>query len=523
MDYVGYYVHDLEFRSVVVKMQTPLEMCLSAALAGFSPPDPERPFTYMDICSGDGTTLNALALLNPESQFYGVDFNPQHIAHARTTAEKYGLKNVHFLEMNIGNLNPQDFPDFDFITINGAYSWLEDPLREKVLDFVGEKLKERGLFYVEYMALPGRVSIAPLWKLIQWMVPFDKFPDGRERAKKGLYYLKLLAKRGMFYLQANPPAARAAQFYLTSTQSDEYFIDHFAHNAMASGFRPMFFYEMLSDVRKRGLDFVGSVDPSLNETELSVPPSQVPTFFEITEPELVETVKDFIRNTMDRRDLFSKNPVKDQAEAVKFLKEKAKLFPSSPLTEIPRVLPIIGGHRIPLKGPVYDKVFELFENGRDYITLEDLGSVPEKQLLKALVRVLATGHFVASLKEPAKFDENKTGKVTIEPEMNRMFLEKAFDSFIQTVLISEHTRGGAVVLNPFEVVAVLSFVEEGGSDSLEEAVSKKIAGITKPIQTLQGQKPANTLNKEEVKQLVEIIKRRKIPLLFKLGILKELC
>jgi hypothetical protein len=168
-------------------------------------------------------------------------------------------------------------------------------------------------------------------------------------------------------------------------------------------------------------------------------------------------------------------------------------------------------------------VFELFENGRDYITLEDLGSVPEKQLLKALVRVLATGHFVASLKEPAKFDENKTGKVTIEPEMNRMFLEKAFDSFIQTVLISEHTRGGAVVLNPFEVVAVLSFVEEGGSDSLEEAVSKKIAGITKPIQTLQGQKPANTLNKEEVKQLVEIIKRRKIPLLFKLGILKELC
>lgn len=519
-DYVGFYVQDIEFRSAVVPAQTPLNMCLSSALAGYVPISPDSNFSYCDICCGDGTTLNALASLNRDSLFYGIDFNPLHIKKARETAQKLGLSNVTYIEASIADVNPEDFPMFDFITINGAYSWLDESIKQKVLAFVSSRLKDRGLFYVEYMALPGRVAISPLWKLIQMLVPPDKFTSSKERGKRGLYLLRLLARRGMFFLQANPPAARAAQFYLTQSKTDEYYIDHFVHNALASGFRPMFFYEMYEDIKKHGLSYIGSVDPSLNDLDTSVPPSQIPTFFEITEPEMVETVKDFIRNTMDRRDLFSKNPTPSLPQAIEFLKEKVKIFPSIPITELRRVLNIIGGHKLPLKGPIFDKFFSLLEQGRDFITLDMLSEFPEKQLLKALIKILATNEYTVSFSEPDKFDENYISrKLSLNEQMNAILLEEAVASFWGTVLISTATKGAAVHLSPVDAIILKTLIEKGKTN-LTDLVAEGLSKIEKPVQTQTGMKNVNTLRREEIDQFIEVFLRRRLPLLFKLKILK---
>ncbi len=520
-EYVGFYVQDIEFHSVVVPAQTPLTMSLSAALSGFVPPSPDSPFSYCDICCGNGITINALAFFNPESTFYGIDFNPLHIQKARETAKALGLKNVNFIEASIDEINPEDFPMFDYITINGAYSWLEEPLKQKVLQFVSSRLKDRGLFYVEYMALPGRVAIAPLWKLIQMLTPLDKFSSSRERGKRGLYLLRLLARRGMFFLQANPPAARAAQFYLTQTKTDEYFIDHFIHNALASGFRPMYFYEMNDDIKRHGLSYIGSVDPALNDIEISVPPSQIPTFFEITEPEMVETVKDYIRNTMDRRDLFSKNPLQSMDDAFTFLKERIKIFPSIPITEVKRVLQIIGGHRIPLKGSVYDKVFKIFEEGKSYITLDELSEFSVKQIFKALTRINATDEFTFSLKEP--FDcpaQPEEVKYKITHEINRILLEESLDSFKTSVLVSPLTGGAAMQISNIDVVILRSFIDtDTNTKELIDKVTERLSKIEKPVQTSAGMKNANSLQREDIERFITIFMKRKLPHLIKLGIL----
>jgi len=519
-EYVGFYVQDIELYSQVVPVQTPLKMCLSMALAGYVPPAFEKPFTYCNIGCGDGKTINALAFLNKESLFYGIDFNPTHIAKAKKTAEALGLTNVNFIQASIADMLPEDFPEFDFITINGVYSLLEEPLKQRVLQFVSSRLKEGGIFYVEYMALPGRVAIAPLWKLIQMLTPPEKFASSKERAKRGIYLLRLLAKRGMFYLQANPPAARAVQFYLLQTKNDEYYIDHFINYALASGFRPMFFYEMNADLTKSGLKFIGSVDFSLNDLEISVPPTQIPTFFEITEPEMVETVKDFIRNTMDRRDLFSKNPKFNLDEAIKYLKERIKIFPSVPLSEVRRVLNIIGGYRIPLKGGIYDKIFKLLEEGKPYITIEDLKDFSPKQIIKAVTRILATEDFTISYKDPFECPPNyEELKYFIAPKINEILLEEAFENFTSCVLVSPITLGAGTNLINLEVAILKSLVEKG-EETLVDKVSETLSKIEKPVQVFESKKNANTLKKEEIEQIVSAFIKRKLPLLIKLGILK---
>lgn len=517
-DYVGFYVRDIEFRSVVVLHQTPLFMCLSALLSGYVPSLPNSPFTYCDICCGDGTTLNALAYLNRDSLFYGIDFNPQHIKKAKRTAEKLGLKDVTFIEASISEVNPEDFPLFDFITINGAYSWLEDPVREKVLAFVSSRLKERGLFYVEYMALPGRISIAPMWKLIQLLVPPDRFSSSRERGKKALELVRLLAKRGMFYLQANPPASRAVQFYLTQTKTDEYFVDHFVHNALASGFRPMFFYEIYRDIQSHGLEYVGSSDPALNDLEISVPPPLIPTFFEIKEVELIETVKDFIRNTMDRRDLFSKNPFYAPEKSLDFLKKNIYIVPLRPSYEIKRTLDVIGGYKFPLKSPFFDKSLRLLEE-QNFLTLESFNEFSEKQILKGLTRLLATGDFIVTLYKPEAISEDtKRFPLSFTNELNKMYIEEAEEGFYSTVLISEKTGGAAIVLAPLEVIFLKVLSEEMEGDVIER-VQLRLQKVNKPVQTPAGNKMANSLSRAEIEELLDTFIKRKIPILKRLAIL----
>ncbi len=520
-DYVGYYTQDVEYPSLVVPSQTPLKMCLSASLSGFLPPDPVSSYTYCEICCRDATTLIALSLLNPESQFWGIEFNSWYIEKAKTRIEKYGLKNLNLVQKNLLDLEFKDFPEFDFIVISGVYSLLEEQARKKILDFVSEKLKQGGLFYVEYMALPGRISLEPLWKLIQKLVSSRKFSSEKERAKKGLYFLRLLAKRGMLYLYANPSVARIVQFYLSSIKTEENLVDHFFHHFLLGDFRAFYFYEIYEEAKRRGLEFVGSADSSLNDLELAVPPVQIPTFFEISEPELVETVKDFIRNTTDRRDLFTKENAQDFSKAYKFLKEKIKLFPTLPVTEITRVLPIIGKAKIPLSGSIYDKVFKLFEEGKSFITLEDLEGFSEKQVLKALNRLLATQEFEVAFEKPCLPDflsDREVLKLRLKPSLNEEFLEEARKSVSQTILVSEITRGAGTTLSPLEVL-FLAELKEKGKISIQE-LKEKLSSVNKTIYTFQGPKPLNILSVEELEKLSEAFIKRKIPLLLKLGVVE---
>ncbi len=325
----------MNYSTVLNSSQAPFNLFISATLSGFLSPEPDKSFNYCMLFCREGNTLNALALLNPQGTFIGIDPDQKFIKEAKNTAQQLNLKNITYIKADIRNLKYEKFPDFDFIILNISYSHLENSLREKILDFVNKKLKEHGIFYIEYLSFPGNASIIPFWYLFQKLVPAEKFSDLKERAKKGLYFLKLFAKRGMFYFRDHPVITKLVQFYLNQIQTDEqdeFIFDHFIYNMLSNEFKPFFFYEIYESVKNKGLEFIGSADFKLNDLELSIPFSQIPTFFEITETSLVETLKDFIRNTSERKDMFSKNPIQDYNKAYQLLKEKIKIFTSVPIT-----------------------------------------------------------------------------------------------------------------------------------------------------------------------------------------------
>ena len=127
-----------------------------AALATLFGIDPVAPAgcRMLEIGCGDGGNLLGMALALPDASFVGFDLSGRAIELARARADELGLANVRFEEIGIEDF---DAPaaSFDYVVAHGVFSWVPDPVRERLLALCGNVLSERGVAFVSYNALPG--------------------------------------------------------------------------------------------------------------------------------------------------------------------------------------------------------------------------------------------------------------------------------------------------------------------------------------------------------------------------------
>ncbi len=131
---------------------------------------PETPLAIAEVGCGTGYTAQMLAAGNPHWQVVGLDYNPAHIAQARSLTAAAGLKNLSFLEVDLAEFDNSEvdrLPEFDLITVHGVWSWVADPVREGVLRLLQRRLKPGGLVLVTYNALPGAAGALGLVKLVR--------------------------------------------------------------------------------------------------------------------------------------------------------------------------------------------------------------------------------------------------------------------------------------------------------------------------------------------------------------------
>lgn len=513
----GFYVQDVEFRSGVVAHQAPLAMAYTAALGDVAPPDLDAPLCYADLGCGDGTTVNALAACYPHMRFWGIDFNPLHIARAREMAAALGLANVEFVEASFAALEELALPDFDLIGMNGIYAWLEPPLAAAVRQFLRRRLRPGGLFYVEYTSLPGKAAVVPLWRLIQTLVPAAEDTPSRERAATGLDLLGVLAKRGMGYLGAHRPALNAAQSYLGKTKGAPYLLDHFAHNALASGFRPRYFTEMADEMAEAGLRFAGRSDWPLNDLELSVPPLQVPTFRGYTDVRVVETLKDYIRNEQSRCDVFVKEAPADAAGARRFLAERVRYVARNAIDQVERHVNGVGSHRVALRGPVYDRLIEAFDGDGATLAEVTAGDTDEPKLRQAAARLVASGQYFLCRDRPLPVTPGLPERIDWATPINRLLARRETERLTSMQTVSPITGGTAVPLG-FMEVALLDAAVTAGFAGAVAAVLARFATLEQTVGTARGPRPVATLTAEELRPVYEGLRGRRLLNLRRLGV-----
>lgn len=148
----------------------------AALVKGHTPPRRREgvPFRYLDLGCGMGFGLCLLAALYPEGRFLGIDFHPDHIAHARQLAETLGLENVRFQEADFLDLQADSAPLgfgrgetglYHYVAAHGIATWVVEPVQRALLAVASAALRPGGIFYNSYNTLPGWLPLSAFQQL----------------------------------------------------------------------------------------------------------------------------------------------------------------------------------------------------------------------------------------------------------------------------------------------------------------------------------------------------------------------
>jgi ubiquinone/menaquinone biosynthesis C-methylase UbiE len=264
---------------------------------------------------GQGFTTNILAATHPHSEFWGVDFNPSHTAEAQRLADTAQLKNIRFLDQSFAEFLNADTPEFDYITLHGVYSWIDDDNRRILVDLLRQKLKVGGAVYISYNTLPGWSAMMPLREL---MVQYTAGRGGStlQKVEQGMAFAQQLQSLNASYFRENPTVKQ----YLQEMQGDSR--NYLAHEYFNDHWRPLYHAEVVQDLAAAKLTYAASADIDEQFYNLKLTDDQIQLLANTSDPVLRETIRDFIFNARFRRDLFIKGPIKlTGLEQVELLRE----------------------------------------------------------------------------------------------------------------------------------------------------------------------------------------------------------
>jgi methyltransferase-like protein len=131
----------------------PDRMATLATLLGLEPAPVER-CRVLELGCASGANLLPMADELRESEFVGVDLSEVQIGQGRGTVEALGLTNVRLEHLDLMDLG-EEFGRFDYIIAHGLYSWVPEPVRERLLKICRANLAPQGVAYVSYNTYPG--------------------------------------------------------------------------------------------------------------------------------------------------------------------------------------------------------------------------------------------------------------------------------------------------------------------------------------------------------------------------------
>ncbi len=409
------YVVDVGYTEGFYKEQAPAALRLVAMFAGLRAVDVDRPFTYYELGCGNGYTTALLGAVHPHAQFIGVDFNPTHIGTARRLAEAAGLGQVRFVEQGFADLAAAERAEADFIAFHGVWSWINEENRRHVLEFIRQRLKPGGLVYVSYNALPGLAQVAPLQRLL---LEHGKLQAGDriERVKRSVEFATRLQKAGGLFFAASPLAGKRLE---TFARLDARYLAHEYYNDNWSLF---YHADVARDMAEARLSYVGSGNFIDNFRQFALRPERAAIVAELAAPARAETVKDFARGTVFRRDVFIRGAAKAPRPELERSLQAMRFALARPRAAC-SLSEKTGAGEVTLQAEAYAPVLDAL--ARAPMTFAELGRAPElagfdaNKLRQGLFGMAALGNVWPAL--PAAGEETRRMAAA---RFNRAVLER---------------------------------------------------------------------------------------------------
>ncbi len=298
------YVGDVSYTLGFYRELAPAFLNFCAVVNGVEGPLLNRPLRYCELGCGRGYGTTLLAAANPDYEFVGVDFNPSHIAEARSLAARANVSNVTFFETSFADAaksSDRKLAEFDIVVLHGVYTWVERAVRSDICDFIRDKLLAGGLLYNSYNVLPGWATATPIQHLLM-EVARRSSRDSIAALKEGYELLRVMNEKSSGFVTQNPGIK--ARIENMGKQDQSYLV----HEFLNAGWEPLYVTDVMANFAEAKLTYIGSTALLENRVDLCVPRDLQPMVNAAPDVAMRELLKDYAINKQFRRDIYMKGP-----------------------------------------------------------------------------------------------------------------------------------------------------------------------------------------------------------------------
>lgn len=282
-------------------------------LAGADAPDLGTA-RVLDLGCAYGTNLVPMALAYPDAEFLGLDIDEKAISEGKRFNRSLGLENVTLLatgDMRAAVAGRQ----FDYIIAHGLFSWVDDGVREEILNLIAETLAPGGVAYLSYNCYPGWLGAYAMRDLLS-LSTAGLTGSARTGVLRGQFASMNRA------LEADPTKRPHAAQMLADLRSFQKMEDgHLAGELCAESCDPFYLTEFAEMAAGHGLDYLADAWPEKQFFE-SLPEEARACMAGFSEKPLLQLqMADFLVNQRFRASLLRKasappcRPVAETASA----------------------------------------------------------------------------------------------------------------------------------------------------------------------------------------------------------------
>lgn len=252
--------NEILYPSYLASQCSPDQLAVMSRMKGL-PAAPPNGCRMLELGCGNGASLLAYGYALPGSEFVGIDLAARPIEMGNEKIAAVGLNNVTLRCANVMDLD-ESYGDFDYIFAHGLFSWVPEPVRDRVLEICSERLTPHGVAYLSYNAYPGSFQRDMLRAILQIHTRHLENPADKIRQSLGI----------IEFIRSSP---------FRDTPYHEFFQGLHEHRTKAPSEvllydelgdvnQPFFFHEFASLAANHGLQFVN--EAVFDETLSALPP-----------------------------------------------------------------------------------------------------------------------------------------------------------------------------------------------------------------------------------------------------------
>lgn len=321
---------EVRYPSYTYSQTHPERLATLATLCGMNPAPVEQ-CRVLELGCGAGGNLISFACDLQQTVFTGVDLARVAVAEGQELITALGLKNI---TLNHGDLMElgDDLGEFDYILAHGLFSWVPEPVQDRILAICATHLAKQGVAYISYNAYPGGY----LRKISRDMMLFHTrdIADPKERVEQSRALLKWAA--GAQSAQ-NAYANFLREFDEGMQKRSEGSV---YHDDIAGINIPIYFHRFAEQAAEHGLQFLSEADYFETENyhdfpaEVRAQLEQMATVNLLSKEQYLDflTGRSFRQTLLCRQEVALDRPVK--AERLRGLFIKSSALPSSPTPDI---------------------------------------------------------------------------------------------------------------------------------------------------------------------------------------------